>query len=62
MDNTYILALRYQDLKHPTGRQNLGDRPGQTPKLILTLRPKYDRDDSFYYLKHHGCHQIPEQE
>ena len=39
MDNSYVLALRYRDLKHPTGCQNFGDAPGQTPKLILTLCP-----------------------
>ena len=27
----------WKNLKHPTSRQNFGDAPGQTPKLILTL-------------------------
>ena len=26
-----------RNFKHPTSRQNFGDGPGQTPKLILTL-------------------------
>ena len=38
MDLTFNLAPSYQDLKHPTSRQNYYDTPGQIPKLILTLR------------------------
>ena len=29
---------------HPTSRQNFGDAPGQTPKLILTLCPRWKDD------------------
>ena len=36
-DLSFDLAPSDQNLKHPTSRQNFGDGPGQTPKLILTL-------------------------
>ena len=32
-----VLPPSDRNLKHPTSRQNFGDAPGQTPKLILTL-------------------------
>ena len=38
MDLTVNLAPSYRDLKDPTTRQNFDDTPGQSPKLILTLR------------------------
>ena len=38
-DLSVDLALSDRNLKHPTSRQNFGDAPGQTPKLILTLCP-----------------------
>ena len=41
MDLTVNLAPSYRDLKDPTTHQNFEDTPGQIPKLILTLRPKY---------------------
>ena len=37
MDLSFDLAPSDQNLKHPTSRQNFGDGPGQTPKLIQTL-------------------------
>ena len=36
-DLSLDLAPSDQNLMHPTSRQNFGDAPGQTPKLILTL-------------------------
>ena len=36
-DLSFDLAPSDQNLKHPISRQNFGDGPGQTPKLILTL-------------------------
>ena len=36
-DLSLDLAPSDQNLMHPTSRQNFGDGPGQTPKLILTL-------------------------
>ena len=36
-DLSLDLAPSDQNLMHPTNRQNFGDGPGQTPKLILTL-------------------------
>ena len=36
-DLSLVLAPSDRNLKHPTSRQNFGDEPGQTPKLILTL-------------------------
>ena len=36
-DLSVDLAPSDRNLKHPTSRQNFGDGPGQTPKLILTL-------------------------
>ena len=36
-DLSVVLAPSDRNLKHPTSRQNFGDGPGQTPKLILTL-------------------------
>ena len=36
-DLSFDLAPSDRNLKHPTSRQNFGDAPGQTPKLILTL-------------------------
>ena len=36
-DLSVVLAPRDRNLMHPTSRQNFGDGPGQTPKLILTL-------------------------
>ena len=36
-DLSVDLAPSDQNLMHPTSRQNFGDGPGQTPKLILTL-------------------------
>merc|ERR1711894_861767 len=36
-DLSVVLAPSDRNLKHPTSRQNFGDAPGQTPKLILTL-------------------------
>ena len=38
-DLSLDLAPSDQNLMHPTSRQNFGDGPGQTPKLILTLCP-----------------------
>ena len=36
-DLSVNLAPSDRNLKHPTSRQNIGDAPRQTPKLILTL-------------------------
>ena len=36
-DLSFDLAPSDQNFMHPTSRQNFGDGPGQTPKLILTL-------------------------
>ena len=36
-DLSLVLAPSDQNLMHPTSRQNFGDGPRQTPKLILTL-------------------------
>ena len=36
-DLSLVLAPSDRNLMHPTSRQNFGDAPGQTPKLILTL-------------------------
>ena len=36
-DLSVDLAPCDRNLKHPTSRQNFGDAPGQSPKLILTL-------------------------
>ena len=36
-DLSLVLAPSDRNFKHPTSRQNFGDGPGQTPKLILTL-------------------------
>ena len=36
-DLSVVLSPSDRNLKHPTSRQNFGEAPGQTPKLILTL-------------------------
>ena len=36
-DLSFDLAPSDHNFMHPTSRQNFGDGPGQTPKLILTL-------------------------
>ena len=36
--NILAETASYQDLKHPTRRQNFDDTSGQISKLILTLR------------------------
>ena len=36
-DLSFDLAPSDKNFMHPTSRQNFGDGPGQTPKLILTL-------------------------
>ena len=43
MDLSFNLAPSYRDLKDPTSRQNFDDTPGQIPKLILTLRLKFNK-------------------
>ena len=40
-DLSFDLAPSDQNFMHPTSRQNFGDGPGQTPKLILTLCRKF---------------------
>ena len=40
-DLSFVLAPSDQNLNNPTSRQNFGDAPGQTPKLILTLWHKH---------------------
>ena len=40
-DLSFDLAPSDQNFMHPTSRQNFGDGPGQTPKLIPTLCLKH---------------------
>ena len=49
-DLSVVLAPRDRNLMHPTSRQNFGDGPGQTPKLILTLcrKTKISEEDVLF--------------
>ena len=52
------LAPSYQDLKHPTSRQNFYDTLGQIPELIPTLRHTSKFTDGlFLYNNHHHHHR-----